>query len=203
MPGRNIYKDYVADSYYHIYNRGNNQDIFCDEEDYIVFLSLFKRYLGKKQSKKKSGVLHPSYRNEIKLLAFCLMPSHFHLFVYQHIETAITTFLKSLSVSYAMYYNKKYNRIGPVFQQRYRASRISDDSYLLHISRYLHLNPDNYKTWQWSSLPYYNGRLKADWLRPEQVLELFDGDEYGEFLEDYVDSKRELEVIKHELADQI
>src|SRR3990167_865213 len=131
------------------------------------------------------------------------MPTHFHLFIYQHNETGMTSLLRSVSVAYSMYFNKKYKRVGPLFQQRYRASRISDDAYLLHISRYIHINPDRYKSWEWSSLPYYNGEMKANWLKPERILDLFNKDEYSSFVDDYQETRRELEAIKHELADQI
>lgn len=204
MPGRNIYKLYVADSYYHIYNHGvGSLIIFQDDTDYIVFLSLLKRYLGKEPSTKKSGVLHPSYRDQVELLAYCLMPNHFHLLVYQNDRDGMKLLLKALSVSYGMYFNKKYKRAGPIFQQRYRASRISNESYLLHISRYLHLNPKDYKNWKWSSLPYYKKSLEADWIRPNRILNLFEFDEYEVFLREYENNKSELEAINQELKQEL
>lgn len=200
MPSRNIYKDYIAESYYHIYNRGiDKQDIFKDEDDYIVFLGLLKRYLSGEVSRKSSGVPLPSYRGQIELLAFCLMPNHFHLFIYQTSKDGMRLLLKSLGVAYAMYFNKKYQRLGPVFQQRYKASRITNDDYLLHISRYIHLNPKDYRSWQWSSYPYYEGKYKTDWVMPNRILELFTGD-YSVFLEDYKEQDEELDGIKSELA---
>src|SRR3990167_6965989 len=167
MPGRNIYKDYVAESYYHVYNRGvDSQEIFKDRQDFQVFLGLLKRYLGQDESKSTTGNPYPSYRDQIELLAFCLMPTHFHLFVYQHTEDGMKLLLKSLGVAYGMYFNRKYKRRGPVFEQRYKAVRVTDDAYLLHISRYLHLNPKSPKTWEWSSYPYYLCRYKAEWVMP-------------------------------------
>src|SRR3990172_5909254 len=140
MPGINIYKDYVPESYYHVYNRGiDRQVIFRDSSDFPVFLNLLKRYLDKDSSKNSVGVTYPTYRGEIELLAFCLMPSHFHMLIYQHNSDAMKLLLKSVGVSYSMYFNKKYNRLGPLFQHRYLASRISSDAYLLHITRYIHL----------------------------------------------------------------
>ena len=99
-----------------------------------------------------------------------------------------------------MYFNKKYNRVGPLFQQRYRAVLIGDDSYLLHISRYIHLNPNNYMNYEWSSLPYYLGNKHASWVKPGQVLELFD-DNYISFVRDYESTKDEIDAYKHMLAD--
>ena len=204
MPGRNIYKDYVPESYYHIYNRGiDGQEIFIDKDDYVVFLSLLKRYLGNGVSKNTVGVTYPSYANVVEVLAFCLMPNHFHLLIYQSDTDGMKLLLKSLGVAYGMYFNRKYKRLGPVFQQRYRASRISDEAYLLHISRYIHLNPANYRTWQWSSLPYYLGSLEADWIKPSRIVELFDKGEYQKFVADYKGSRDDLKKIKHELANSI
>lgn len=202
MPSRNIYKEYLPESYYHIYNRGiNKQPLFRDDQDYRVFLSFLKRYLGGESGKRTSGALYPSFKGRVELLAFCLMPSHFHLLIYQNDAGSMTMLLRSLGVSYSMYFNKKYDRLGPVFQQRYKAARINDDSYLLHISRYIHLNPDSYKAWQWSSLPYYLGNYQADWVKPDRILELFEGEDYSRFVEDYTDRRSELEEIKYQLAD--
>jgi putative transposase len=202
MPGRNIYKDYVAESYYHVYNKGiDNQIIFKDSSDYAVFLSLLKRYLGNESAKNSVGVEYANFADQVEVLAFCLMPNHFHLLIYQSSAEGMKLLLKSVSVAYGMYFNKKYKRRGPVFQQRYRAVMIDKDDYLLHISRYIHINPDNYLVWEWSSLPYYLGKFNADWLRPKKILELFEGDNYSEFIKDYEKRRDELKSLKTILAD--
>lgn len=204
MPGKNLIKDYVPESYYHIYNRGvNKQPIFIDDRDRVVFLSLLKRYLGEVTEKNRQGKNHPNYSENIELLAFCLMGNHFHLFVYQLAdENAITEFMRSLMTAYSMYFNKKYKRVGPVFQQRFRAVRIVDDAQLLHITRYIHLNPAEYKNYEWSSYQYYinNKSTENNWLKPDRALELFDGD-YAAFVADYEDYKYELDILKTMLAD--
>lgn len=201
MPSKNIYKDYVENSYYHIYNRGVAKGpVFLDEQDYAVFLSFIKRYLSAKVEKNMLNVDYPNYYNRVELMAFCLMPNHFHLFVYQHDAEAMKQFMKSLSVAYCMYFNKKYKRVGPLFQQRYKAVRITDDSQLLHITRYIHLNPPNYKTYEWTSLPYYLNKKHADWMRPGRVLELFNGG-YETFVDDYKSYHDEFTELKHVLAD--
>jgi len=201
MPSRNITKSYVADSFYHIYNRGvNKAPIFLDEKDYVTFLGLFKRYLGHEPEKTPFRTLYPNYSDQIELLAFCLMKNHFHLFVYQHTDFAIRDLLKSLSVAYGMYFNRRYKRVGPIFQQRYKAVRITDDAQLLHISRYIHMNPYNYLDHSWSSLPYYTQERDAPWIKPSRVLELFEGTKYLDFLAEYEDRRDELQELKDELA---
>ena len=203
MPGRNVVKEYVPESYYHIYNRGvNKNNIFLDQKDRVVFLGLIKRYLSNKAEKKPNRQAYPNYHQDIELLAFCLMNNHFHFFVFQESSTAITDFMKSLSVAYSMYFNKRYNRVGAVFQQRYRAVRIVSDSQLLHVSRYIHMNPQNYESYKWSSLPYFLNQKKADWIQPDKVLELFDKNnaDYMEFLREYENRREELALFKDQLA---
>jgi REP element-mobilizing transposase RayT len=201
MPSRNREKDYVPDSYYHVYNRGLNKgDIFKDDRDYAVFLSLLKRYLGSEIIKDKNYHVYESLRDRVELAAFCLMPNHFHLLIYQHDSTGMTDLLRRACTAYVSYFNKRYGRSGPLFQERFKASRITKDEYLQHISRYIHLNPPNYRSWEFSSLPYYLGTKHADWVRPKRILELFDGGEYPQFLEDYEENKKIIDDIKLELA---
>jgi putative transposase len=146
MPSRNILKIDIPHSYYHVYARGGSrQTIYNDAEDYSVFLNLFKRYLSKEPIKDPAGRKYPHFAESIELLAFCLMPNHFHILLYQHDEKTISSLMRGLMTSYSRYFNKKYNRSGPLFESRYKSSRISDDAYLMHISRYIHLNPKRWK----------------------------------------------------------
>jgi putative transposase len=203
MPSRNLEKIYIGDSFYHIYNRGlNKQDVFIDNADYAVFLNLLKRYLSDKSVKDNKGREYESLNGKAELLAFCILPNHFHLLVYQSDPEAITRLLRGVATSYVGYFNKKYRRSGPLFGDRFKASMINDDRYLTHISRYIHLNPPNYKKYEWSSLPYYLGKREASWIKPEKIIGLFNQSEsYLQFLADYADYKKTLDSIKWELAD--
>lgn len=203
MPSRNIVKEYAPDSYYHVYNRGvNKQAIFQEDSDYVVFLGLLKRHLSREPQLNKYGRQAPHYFGQLELLAFCLMSNHFHLLIYQcQDQQALTKFLHSICTAYTMYFNRKYKRRGPLFESRFKASRISKDEYLQHISRYIHLNPKDYRHYEWSSLPYYLDGHSAAWLHPERALELFDGNNYQTFIEDYEDHKAMLDELKYELAD--
>jgi len=206
MPSRNVVKQYAPESYYHIYNRGvNKQDIFKSDYDYKVFLNYLKRHLSKEPQTDKYGRQHPHFYSEIELLAFCLMPNHFHLLVYQaQNDKAISKFLQSLSTGYSMYFNKTHNRLGGLFQGTFRASRITRDEYLQHISRYIHLNPKKYTSYSWSSLPHYLGNRNTEWVRPKRILELFkNSDDYLMYVKDYDDYKKSLGEIKYELANSV
>ncbi len=202
VPSRNSRKIYLPETYYHLYNRGlNKQKIFWDDEDYAVFLNLLKRYLDDQPTKDSKGREYPWLCKDVELLAFCLMANHFHLLAYQITEDGVRQLLKNVCGSYTSYFNKKYKRLGPLFQDRFKASMVIHDSYLQHISRYIHLNPKMYKVWQFSSLPYYLGKKYAAWIRPERILKDFQTpEEYEQFVADYTDQKSILEEIKAELA---
>ncbi|QQS20077.1 transposase [Candidatus Saccharibacteria bacterium] len=202
MPGKNIIKQYTPDSYYHIYTRGVNKDITFDgEDDFSVFTGLLKRYLSASATKASTRHVYPSFNGRLELLAYALMPNHIHLFIYQHDEYAIRDFMRALLTSYCMQYNKAHKRVGPLFQSRYRAVRVSDDAYLQHISRYIHLNPSDWRTSDKTSLDYYLGKRHADWIQPARILELFAGPQgYMTFLEDYEDVKKMYDEIKWDLA---
>lgn len=205
MVSRNTVKVDVPDSYYHIYARGaSRQPIFLDDQDYRVFLSLLERYLSPHEIRDGAGMPYDKLADDISLLCYCLMRNHFHLLVYQAHEHAMTRLMRGVMTSYSRYFNKKYQRSGSVFESRYKASRISSDEYLLHISRYIHLNPKEWQSYPHSSLAYYvSGGHTPDWLQPARIQELFgDAAAYEEFLADYEAVKDSLKRVKHELADQ-
>ena len=114
----------------------------------------------------------------------------------------MTNLLQRVLTSYSIYFNKRYQRVGPLFQDTYKASRINSDEYLLHISRYIHLNPQNWRDWEFSSIDFYLGNKHAEWLDQKPIMDLFENKkDYHEFVANYEDYKRSLEEIKSELAD--
>lgn len=191
MPPRNVIKTFAKDGYYHIYNRGvEKRTIFEDLQDYKVFLTYLKTTLQPPQAKKdlKQNVTfkgtsfkgipkqHKNLYGKVELVAYCLMPNHFHLLVNQKEMRNIETFMRSLSTRYVMYFNKKHNRIGPLFQGIYKAVLIKNEEYLLHLSRYIHLNPLEYVkdlTKAYSSYADYLGLRKTKWVKPDIILSYF------------------------------
>lgn len=202
MPSRNVLKDDIPESYYHVYFRGGNKArIFREPADYEKFLQLFARYLALREIKNAAGISFPNYAHKIELLAFCLMPNHVHMLVYQHAQGTMTELMRSLLTSYSMYFNKKYKRTGPLFESRYKASRITNDAYLHHISRYIHLNPRLWRDYEYSSLPYYLHQVTDDWIVPRRINELFvSPTEYLHFMEDYEEAKEMMDILKLEMA---
>ena len=170
MPSRNSKKTYDAPAYYHVYNRGvDRRIIFHDEIDYNFFISLLKRYLDQ-PSLDKNGREYEWLGGDIEVVAYCLMPNHFHMMIYQTDPEAMTKLLRAVSGSYTVYYNKKYDRSGTLFQGVYRASCIGNEAYFLHITRYIHLNPKHPYDYSWSSLKEYLGVRKQNWVHFDRVL---------------------------------
>lgn len=207
MPSRNIVKTYLKDGYYHIYNRGvEKREIFLDEQDCTVFLHYLKLYLSPIEELKALSLvgiriqkfIAQNLFEQIDLLSFALMPNHFHLQIKQYSEDGIVKLMRNISTSYVMYFNKKYKRVGSLFQNKYKAAIIEQDNYLLHLSRYIHLNPSKISSRinfiDYSSYPYYLNHKKASWVKPKQILDYFasgvrrdlkDILSYQSFVEDY------------------
>jgi putative transposase len=212
MPRKNSLKIYVQNGYYHIYNRGvEKRTIFEDAQDYKVFLSYLKYSLSEPPKKMQitkiftlqgspfKGVprMPKNFHNKIELLAFCLMPNHFHLLLKQCDDDSLKSFMMSLVTRYSMYFNKKYDRVGSLFQSIYKAILITDEPYLLHISRYIHLNPVEFindLTSAYSSYADYLGLRHVSWIKPNIILEQFNNkvgiefkkiNSYKDFVEKY------------------
>ncbi|MGI5825791.1 MAG: transposase [Patescibacteria group bacterium] len=183
MPAKNTLKIYADNGYYHLYNRGvERRNIFLCSEDYLTLLHLIKTCLtGNPISPNTSK----SLQGRLELLAFCLMPNHFHLLIKQNDKEAMTEFMRKVFTSYSMYFNKKYKRAGTLFESRYKASLIDRPDYLLHLSRYIHHNPANLlrrgqklEDYPYSSLPNYLGHTNTDWGKTEEILNILK-DEFG------------------------
>ena len=104
------------------------------------------------------------------------MPNHFHLLIKQTSDRAIEGFMRSLLTRYSVYFNKRYNRVGSLFQGPYKAVIIDNESYLLHLSRYIHLNPSEYTKNlldTYSSYPEYLGKRNTVWVKPNTILSFF------------------------------
>lgn len=205
MPSLTVVREFVEDSYYHVFNRGvEKRDIFLDDQDYTVFLGLLKQYLTGEASSASNNRHKPiDLSAEVSLLSYCLMPNHFHLLLYQASESGVTKLLRRVSVGYAMYFNNRYDRVGGLYQGRYKAKLVNKDEYLHHVSRYIHLNPgEKYKTWPYSSYKNYTGEKNSSWLKTHDLLKVFDGNgkDYLDYTNDYFASERELQILRLQLA---
>ncbi len=128
MPYRAI--EFRAGEYYHLYNRGHNQQVvLLERENYLFFLRQLRKYLQPER---------------IDIIAYCLMPTHYHLLVYLKTDN-LGSLMQPFALSYTKAFNKRYGRAGALFQGRYRAALVDRDEYLVHLSRYIHLNPERAK----------------------------------------------------------
>jgi len=186
MPSKNSIKQYEEGGIYHIYNRGiNKQNIFLDKKDYARFLFYLKLYLEEPENTKdidvqQRNLKRRNFHENIDLLLYCLMPNHIHLAVKQKGEKDIVDFMKCVMTNYSMYFNKRYQRIGTLFQGRYKAILVKNDEYFLHLSRYIHLNPSKLLNkgqslvgYDYSSYSSYLGLQNIKWLEKNLVLDYF------------------------------
>ena len=200
MSKRNTRRQFDVPAFYHVYNRGTHKDkIFIDAADKRKFMSIMARYLDPdEEAVRDDGV--PYEKSAAKLVAYCLMDNHFHLLLFQDAEaTDIQKLMSSVSTAYSMYFNLRHKRSGRLFEGPYQASRIDSDTYLAHISRYIHLNPRYYKTYYYSSLPEYTKKRDTTWLHPELVTDMTP-EAYQVFLEDYEDRAEVLRKTKKALG---
>jgi len=200
VASRNSVKIYIDNSFYHIYNRGvEKRDIFLDDQDYSTFLSYLQTYLSPKDEKGLSEIIISkkstpedkdkavkllrlkNYNENIELVCYALMPNHFHLLIRQR-RNAFNHLMNSLGTRYGMYFNRKYNRIGVLFQDVYKAVYIETDEQLLHLSRYINLNPLrtlNLPINKWNEAPYpcslpeYLNKRQTDWIKTHYILDYF------------------------------
>lgn len=218
MPAKNSIKIPIENGYYHIYNRGvNKEGIFENPQDYSVFLNYLKEALSPPSKPNELETFEiningctfikpkrqpKNFYGEIDLIAYALMPNHFHLLIKQNKKESMEAFVKSIFTRYSMYFNKTYDRIGPLFQGVYKAVLIENENYLLHLSRYIHLNPkENFAdlTKAYSSYSDYIGTKKTLWLNPHLVLDFFNQpinpefkkiNNYKDFVEKYEQGDR-------------
>lgn len=164
-------KPFVSKEYYHIYNRGNSkQKIFHDKQDHSHFISLlyacnslnnFRTYgLNKVESPYdfERGILL------VNIGAYCLMSNHFHILITQTEKGDISKFMQKLTTAYVMYYNKKYKRIGSLFEGKFKAEHLDSDTYLKYIFSYIHLNPLKLIDKDWKEKGIHNKKSALDYL---------------------------------------
>lgn len=219
MPARVV--PLITGQYYHIFNRGvNKQPIFLGLRDYQRVIGTVNYYLYNPQVRFSKFLLLPKeLKSELwdslikendkyaQVISFCFMLNHFHILLKQTKENGISKLMANFQNSYVRYFNTKHNRIGPIFQGQFKALRIEDDNQLIHLSRYIHLNPftsfvikeiKDLVKYQWSSYPDYLGKREVIRSDKKIVLDNFKSiEEYEKFVVDQADYQRELEKIKH------
>lgn len=205
----------VNGEYYHIFNRGvDKMNIFKNSYNFQRFLKtvLYYQVLGPKPRfslfAPTNNLLDKS-KQIVEIIVFCLMPNHFHFLIKQLTDGGITEFISKLSNSYTKYFNIKYKRVGPLLQGEFKSVLVESNEQLLHLSRYIHLNPlvsglvKDLKDYPWSSYPEYIESSAQRICAKEIILNQFKSPkDYQRFVLDQADYGRELEIIKHQLIEE-
>ncbi|WP_027623913.1 transposase [Clostridium lundense] len=165
----------------HVIARGNRRnDIFKELTDYKLYLSYLKEAME-------------YYKNKYYIIAYVLMTNHVHILI-ETTDKDVSDFVKRVHSRYASNFNEKYNYVGHLFQGRYRGELIQDHSYMLEVSRYIHLNPvranmvrrpEEYK---WSSYNMYIGEKRENIISSDRVFSYFQQDNKRELYKRFVES---------------
>lgn len=224
MPARLI--PLITGQYYHIFNRGvARQPIFQEKRDYARFIATldYYRYYPLPTRFSKLQLLANSIRKillkelqksgnlQAEIISYVCMPNHYHLLLKQTRDNGISKYLKELQNSYTRYFNTKHKRIGTLFQGQFKAIRIESEEQLLHLSRYIHLNPytsyvvknvNDLKIYPWSSLHQYLNTSQG-FAQTDVIKSSFSTpSKYWKFIEDQAEYQRELNLINHLLLEE-
>lgn len=164
---------------YHVYNRGvDKRNIFNDDDDYFRFIhDLFEFNDTEAAINDRYGKLHDIRCRVIEgrkqkprkllvnLLAFCLMPNHFHLMLEQNTDNGVSQFLRKLGVGYARYFNQKHERSGTLFEGRFKAIMIEQEAHFIHLPYYIHCNPLDLFMPQWREKDISNHNKAFDFIK--------------------------------------
>lgn len=219
MPYRKV--PIITGEIYHVFNRGIASAItFSTYSHFFRFLDLvnYYRFQNTPVSFSQFKEIDKDIREEIfnkliredkkyvEILAFCLMDNHFHFLLKQILDKGIARVISNLQNAYAKYFNIKTERYGPLFQPMFKSVRIETDEQLLHVSRYIHLNPStgylveikDLGKYPWSSLScYLEEKSKYPFVNTELILGLISRKKYRKFIYDQAEYQRKLANIKH------
>lgn len=200
------YKESGPGEYFHIFNRGNEKtNIFLDKDDFSFFLLRLRQNLQPSDKEKKICRNRFLPQGSFSLVCYCLMPNHFHLLLRQNRDLRTGTLLSRICTSYASYFNKKYQRIGHLFQDKFKQVIIDNNEYLVWVSAYIHQNPKvagivkTPEDYPWSSYPGFIGTDKNFLCDNKVILDQFgDRKEYKKFVDsshNTIKDKKEVEEL--------
>lgn len=172
---------FISGQYYHIYNRGvDKRTVFLRYGHYRRFTKTINTIL-----KTGSATQRPHYnqslalKSKVNIVAYCLMPNHYHFLLKELTGGGITEFMHKLDTSYTKYINLNLHRTGRLFENTFKAKHIDNDSAFLHIARYIHLNPviahlvPDLELWPWSSYLETIGSRDLGFCMINEILQYF------------------------------
>lgn len=187
---------------YTIFNGLNNCKRFIQNVGYYnqpVVLERISTFLEKNEDYNPDIIL-PDNKNRVKIISYCIMPDHYHLLV-KILKNYLSKYIGDVENSYSHFFNVKFNRKGPLWQSRFKAVRIKNNEQLLHVSRYIHLNPTTVnlvnkpEDWVFSS---YRKIIDDPKILKERIIEISISNNllYKRFVENNIDFQRKLKLIK-------
>lgn len=211
MPSRKFLPEDIV---YHVLTKSiAGYKIFNDDEDFERILDVieyyacssppckFSLYIKLKNENKLDMISFSPGNKFVKIIAYCIMPTHIHLIVVPQKDNILSRYMNIVLRSYTGYFNNKYKRKGPLWESRFKVVTVHNDEQLLHLTRYIHLNPvtaylvDKPEDWKFSS---YNEYIEKgarticqfpDYLRIIPSL-------YMEFVNERIEYQRTLAKIK-------
>lgn len=196
---------------YHVFNRAiDKRSIFTSAIALNRFIELIRFYervrpirYSKLTAEQRRQLIDKNDGDRlVEIICYCVMPNHFHLLIKQLCDGGITSFLRKITDGYSRYFNLIHERSGALFQGNFKAVRVATNEQLLHVSRYIHLNPltaylvNDLRHYHWSSyLEYLNN--SDGFCSKEIILGQFRHSNYEKFVLDNADYQRKLKEIAH------
>lgn len=207
------YKQFASGAYYHLYNRGTGKmNIFRDKEDYALLLLRLREALFpasiKRHHKRGEYQRKELPSGAFTLICYALMPNHYHLLLRQNSETSVSTLMLNVFGGYSKCFNKKYDRVGALFQDQFKAAQVDSNEYLLWLSAYIHANPkvagltEDLASYPYTSYPDFVNMRNETLCDMSVVREQFrDVIEYARFVESATEQISERKDVEHLLID--
>jgi REP element-mobilizing transposase RayT len=186
---------HFAGEYYHVYNRGcNRENIFASERNYLYLLRQAEKFLE---------------RADIRVIAYCLMPNHYHFLIRSDSDNGIAIFIQRLFNSYTQAFNRQHKRSGTLFEGRAKSILVDDEGYLLELSRYIHLNPvvaglvKRPEDWLYSNCLEWMGKRSSKLFDQEFSHTYFPNtSDYAEFITSSIPDARARKLAKYLMGEE-
>lgn len=211
------YTHFPVQGIYHVFNKsiagfgifkfGPNAQRFIETLDYYNNITVNIKFSKAIENKQFifQNLLLPKYNSLIKFISYCIMPDHYHLLVRLQTDNTLSKFINNVENSFSRFLNIKLNRKGPLWQSRFKPVQINSDEQLLHVSRYIHLNPttsnlvDKPENWRFSSFP----DLMTNPIYLEKISEISikNPSHYQKFVENNLDYQQKLKIIRKQMID--
>lgn len=200
---------FKTNAYYHVFNRGvDKRIVFPTRSHYLRFITTMRLLMDTGSATKRSVYNQGlALKYKVTLLCYCLMPNHYHMLIQQTKDGGITEFMHKLDTSYTMYFNKnqQHKRSGRLFEYVFKAKHIDSEEQLLHVTRYIHLNPliggvtQKLETYPWSSYIDYLSLRKGTLCEKSNILSFFQNSPsaYQTFVNDQTAYAKILHTLQH------